>query len=393
MPKSSIDKSVIFLLIIIVAMVAFGVAMAALLRVEPIQKAVDEDRPINIALILEHNGKPLSTQLLMYYPGNARGALLDIPAETGLILRSLNRFDRIDLLYKQSDPVPYVEELASLCATNLDYYLVFTMQGYSDLVDMLDGVSVFMPNRVSGTIDERGFSLPAGSVQLDGGKMALYARYQDSDRPESEGVARRQLLFQALLRRIGERSDYLFQKDVIAQLSSRVRTNLKPLSFQRLLVEFARMDMDRAVIQRLTGTYRNVEGKQLLFPAWDGQLVKDIVKQTLNALLNAEATAVEDKVFTLEILNGTASSGLAQKTADIYESFGYEIVSIGNAASQDIAKTQIQYRFNYEAAASMVANVIRCENIVSGDPELNSSAPADFVIILGRDFDGRYCVN
>jgi polyisoprenyl-teichoic acid--peptidoglycan teichoic acid transferase len=393
MPKSAIDKSVIFLLIIIAAMAAFGVTMASLLRVEPIQKAVDEDRPINIALILEHNGKPLSTQLLMYYPGNARGALLDIPAETGLILRSLNRFDRIDLLYKQADPGPYVSELAALCATNLDYYIVFTMQAYSDLVDMLDGLSIFMPNRVTGTLDERGFSLPAGSVLLDGGKMALYARYQEADRPESEAVARRQLLFQALLRRIGERSDYLFQKDVLAQLSKRVRTNLKPQSFERLLVEFARVDMDRAVIQRLTGTYRSVEGKQLLFPAWDGQLVKDIVKQTLNALLNAEATAVEDKVFTLEILNGTASRGLAQKTADIYESFGYEIVSIGNAASQDIAKTQILYRFNYEAAAAMVANVIRCENIASGDPELNSSAPADFVIILGRDFDGRYCVN
>lgn len=161
----------------------------------------------------------------------------------------------------------------------------------------------------------------------------------------------------------------------------------------RLVAEFARMDLDRVVFQRVTGTYRAVEGVELLFPAWDGQLVKDIVKQTLNALLNAEATAVEDKVFTIEILNGTGQRGLAQRTAEIYASFGYEVVSVGNADRQDLAKTQVLYYLNDEAAASIVAGIIRCSNLDRATFVQTGGARADFVIILGRDFNGRYCVD
>ncbi|TFG84300.1 MAG: LytR family transcriptional regulator [Spirochaetales bacterium] len=393
MARALVDKSIIFLVIIVLSIVVFGAFMANALRVEPIRKAVEEDRPINTALVLEYYGKPLTTQILMYYPGNARGALLDIPSDTGLILRSLNRVDRIDALYRTGDPGPFLDEVSTLAGTNLDHYIVIDMAGFRDLVDIMDGLTIFLPNRIDTIVEDRRAVLPSGSVTLDGEKMGLYALYQDEERLESENVARRQTIFQALLRRVGERSDYILNAKVFEAIAKRMHTDLKPESLKRLLEEFARMDMDRAVLQRLTGTYRNVEGTTLLFPAWDGQLVKDIVKQTLNALLNAEATAVEDKVFTLEILNGTASRGLAQKTAEIFESFGYEVVSVGNASSQDIEKTSVLDRYGEANAAAMVANVIRCGVVQDGAIGVGSSAPADFVIILGKDFNGRYCVD
>jgi len=115
--------------------------------------------------------------------------------------------------------------------------------------------------------------------------------------------------------------------DVYPSISRLFRTNLNEGSLKRLLAEFAKLESDRIVLQRLTGAYRSVEGKQLLFPHYDGELVKDIVKQSLNALLNADATAIADKVFTLEILNGTSVRGLAQKAAEIFQSLDTSCVS------------------------------------------------------------------
>jgi len=319
--------------------------------------------------------------------------LLDIPADTGLILSSVNRVDRIDAVYKPEHPRDYLNEIAGLTGTKIDHYLIMDLDGYSGMVDVLDGVTVFIPNRVDLDLDGQRVILPSGSVVLDGAKARLFALYRDPERSDAEHVEQRQLIVQTLLRRLRERSDYVSKPQVFDALSSQVRSDFGRDSLKRLLQEFARMDTDRVVLQRLTGTYRRVEEQVLLFPAWDGQLAKDIVKQTLNALLNAEATAVEDKVFTLEILNGTASRGLAQKTAEIFESFGYEVLSVANASTTDVAKTSVIDVYDEPEAAARVADVIRCREVATESAEEGSGAPVDFIVVLGQDFDGRYCVD
>jgi len=327
----------------------------------------------------------------MYYPGNARAALLDVPAETGLIIKSLNRVDSIDVLYQKKSPKAYLDEIQRLTGATIDWYLILDEPSLSALVDMLDGFSLFLANRVATVVDGIPVFLPSGFAVLDGRKTLLYASYRDPDVADSELVAKRQSIYQAALRRLGERSSFIMRDDVYPAIQRLFDTNLKPDSLKRLLHEFGRMEADRIVLQRLTGVYRSVEGKMLLFPHYDGELVKDIVKQSLNALLNADSTAIADKVFTIEILNGTSTRGLAQKTAEIYQSFGYEVVSVGNAPSIGIEKTSIVDRYGDRVTATNVANVIRCG--IVAEETIPSVSPADFVIILGSDFNGRNCVD
>ena len=340
---------------------------------------------------IAQNGKPAATEILMYYPANARAAFLDIPSETGLIIKSLNRVDRIDALYDPGSPKAYLEEIQRLTGAIIDWYLILDEPSLSAVADLLDGISVFQPNRISTVVDGAPVALPSGFVVLDGHKTLVYASWQDPEAPDSELVSKRQSFFQAIIKRIGERTSFIMRGDVYPSLRGRFKTNLKDESLRRLLMEFGRLDTDRIVLQRLTGAYRSVEGKLLLFPHYDGELVKDIVKQSLNALLNADATAIADKVFTIEILNGTSIKGLAQKTAEIYQSFGYEVVSVGNAPLADIEKTSVIDRYGDKVSATTVANVIRCK--IVEDEAVPSASPADFVIVLGKDFNGRNCVD
>jgi polyisoprenyl-teichoic acid--peptidoglycan teichoic acid transferase len=392
MPRARLDKSV-FLLALIVGLVAVSLlVLISSLKEDPIESAVRNELMMNIALILERDGKPFATELLMYYPGNARGALLDIPVETGLIIRSLNRVDRIDALYKPESPKAYLDEISRLSDTAIDWYLILDESGLSDTVDLLEGFLVFIPNRVRTIQNEKPLFLPSGSVVLDGRKMLSFLSHIDADRPEAETVARRQAVFTALIKRLGERKDFVFREDVFGAFAKRFRSNLSNESLVHLFGQFARLDIDRIVLQRLTGTVRMVEGVPLLFPHYDGELVRDIVKQTLNALLNAEAIAVSDKVFTIEILNGTSIRGLAQRTAEIFQGFGYEVVSVGNATSTNIETTKVIDRYGDPSAATTLANVIRCREIEPDSDAATSGASADFIIILGSNFNGRHCV-
>ncbi len=391
MKHFTLNKSSIFLILIILFLTACMGILLLRLRADSLDDAIKNDRILNILLVVEKAGKPAATEIFFYYPMNQRGALLDIPAETGLILKSLNRVDRIDALYDPQNPKAYIEEVSRLVGSPLPFHVILRDSNLVELVDLLDGIPFFLPNPVDAQTPYGRVLLPSGSVVLDGSKLSAFSSWSDPEAPELERVERRQRLVQALLKRLGERKEYVLSKTVLPEISRRMITNVDPDALHLLLERLAGLDVDRLVTQRITGTYRSVDGSTLLFPHYDGSLVKDIVKQTLNALVNADSFAVADKVFTIEILNGTTIRGLAGKTAEIFQSFGYEVGSVDNAESQDLARTVIYDRYSNGEAARTIGNVIRCRNVVSGDAGRPESF-ADFTIVLGRDFNGRFCV-
>jgi hypothetical protein len=126
---------------------------------------------------------------------------------------------------------------------------------------------------------------------------------------------------------------------------------------------------------------------------YNGDLLKDIVKQNLNALVAAAEVGEGDRVFTLEILNGTNVKGLAKKAADLYESFGYEILTVKNAEEDTNEKTVIYDHLNNPRVAANIAAVIKStkEEAFTAD-EQDAEATVDFTILLGKDFNGRYCI-
>jgi anionic cell wall polymer biosynthesis LytR-Cps2A-Psr (LCP) family protein len=391
MKRFSIDRSSMFLIAILVVLALSIGGLGFALRSEAAGQTVKTDRILNLAVIIERGGKPASTQLFLFYPTNGRGALLDVPGETGLIIKSLNRVDRIDVLYGRN-PRAYISEIAHLLSTDIPYYIVMDEQGLAAATDLLEGIELFVPTPIDSLGPPR-VLLPSGAVILDGDKAVQFAAYRDPDEGDADAAARRQKLFQSIFRRIGEKSAWLARGDVFPSFKNSLRTNLGAESLKRLLPELAKLDADRLVLQRVTGAYKNVDGKRLLFPHYDGELVRDIVKQTLNALASSLSSSPADKIFTIEILNGTPTKGLAKRAAEIFQSFGYDVVSISNADREDYASTTVIDRFSNAEAAKNIGNVIRCSNLVSrpaGDPVEGTKADADFSIILGKDFNGRY---
>ena len=161
-----------------------------------------------------------------------------------------------------------------------------------------------------------------------------------------------------------------------------------------LLSEITNIDSERLSPQTITGSIRDVDGKQLLFPYYDGQLIKDACKQSMSALV-ASTNMVFDRTYVLEIQNGTTVQGLAKNTAALLQSIGYDVLTTTNADSNNYDKTIIIDHINNSQVASSLGEFIMCENIVvdevqSEDAGLDANLLVDFTIILGKDFDGRY---
>jgi polyisoprenyl-teichoic acid--peptidoglycan teichoic acid transferase len=390
MKRISIDKSSVLLIVILGVLAAMLVFLFVSMRSDAVDKVMKSDRILNVAVIVEKDGKPVSTQLFLFYPSNGRAALLDVPAETGLIIKTLNRVDRIDVLYDKRRPRAYIDEIAGLLDTSIPYWIILDEKGLSKMVDLLEGLEVFVPTPIDLPGPPRA-SLPSGALVVDGDKVSQFAYYKDPNESDSDLIARRQKLFQSLVRRIGEKSDWITRREVFSALKRTVNSNLGDDGLRGLFTELSKIDADRLMLQKVTGIYREVDGKRLLFPHYDGELVQDIVKQTLNALASSSSDSPAEKIFTIEILNGTETKGLAKKAAEIFQSFGYDVISVDNADREDYEKTQVVDHFSNVDAAKGIADVIRCQSTTRLSAASQDAVAADFTILLGKDFNGRYC--
>lgn len=390
-----IDRSIIFLIIILAVLVIAAVSLVLGMKTNPVKESLSGDKILKVLLVLESEGKPLATNIIAYYPGNKRSAMFDIPGETGLILRSLERVDRIDAVYTEKGIHAYRTEIEGLTGISIPFSIEVSLDNFSRLADLLSGLSVFIPSPVDIQDEQGRVLLPSGAVTLDGDKLRTYVTYIDPLDQEGEASSRRQKALLAFFRALNDNFQYAFSDSLFPTIEKSIRANISSVGIRMVLEELSQTDAERLVPQRVTGSLREVDGKLLLFPFYDGQLLKDIIRQTL-AGLTSENAAAQERIYALEILNGTGSHGLARNTSELYQSFGYDVLRIGNAETTETDQTVIIDRIGNQAVAQTVAQVIQCSNIVStsvtdtGDDLYGTEAVVDFTIILGKDFNGRY---
>lgn len=398
--RNAANKSVLFLVLIFIIVVAVAAFIALSLRVDTVDESLKNDSVIKTLVVLEDKKQVLFSDVFIYYPVSKRGALINILGNTGAIFQSLGRVDRIDAIYTEKGIEVFKSEIEKLIAQTIPFYLEMDMNNFGELTDMLGGLKVFVPSPVD-VKNEQGerYLLPSGAVTLDGSKITTYLTYTKSDETESELIDRRQNVMVAFLAALRKNSEYLANQKSFSMYSKKMNSNLKEKDLMKLLTEIANVDSERLIPQAITGARRMVDGKELLFPFYDGQLIKDVVKQAANALVDLEDMSV-NRIYVLEIQNGTTVQGLARNTAALLKSAGYDVLSTVNAEKSDIEKTQIINHIGNEEIAKSLGNFIHCTNIVDEEikPEsaenyenpYETGTNVDFTIILGKDFDGRY---
>jgi anionic cell wall polymer biosynthesis LytR-Cps2A-Psr (LCP) family protein len=402
MKKTKTDASILFLGVIGI-LLAGGIVFAILnLRSDPLEDSIAENRVINTLFIIENQDMPLSSYVLMYYPATGRAAVFDVPGSLGLIIERIDRVDRIDRVYETRRISPFVHEIESLLGVDIPFSIVIDMDRLEKIVDLIEGVEIFIPSPVEIYQDEP-VLFPSGLIRLDGDKARIYASYELPEENRELVNSRRQHFFLGLIKGLGERNDRLHNPQAAKVFRSFLRTAISRKTLERLFDEFAGIDTDRVNIRSVDGDIKRVSGQDLILPHWDGNLIKEMVRQSLGTLVRPVEGSLSERVFTVEILNGTAVNGLANRTAELFRSFGYDVISVNNADRNDYAQSLIIDHSGIEEALRAFAGIIRCQNIsydvLGQEPAeaeiniLNFDYRSDFTLIIGRDFNGRYVTN
>ena len=403
--KTKADASLL-LLVLIVLLLAGGIYFAVrYLRPDPVRDSLAGEAVINTLFVIENADtsrlRPLASYVLMYSPATRRAAVFDIPGSVGQVIQRVNRVDRIDSVYDPRRITPFIQEIERLLGIDISFYVIITLEDLGKITDLIRGVEIFIPS----PIDEYHYGhilFPAGINRLDGDKARVYITYELPEENAELAIFRRQRFFTGFVKRLGEQNEFLKHPHVARVFHSLIRTGSNQRIQARLFDEFANIDVDRISVHSVGGNVREVSGQALIFPHWDGSLIQEIVRQTLASLAQPAENMLGDRIFTVEILNGTTVTGLAGRTAELFRGFGYEIVSIGNADRNDYETTVIIDRTGYQNVVRAFADIIRCTNILYDtpefvDPEIDLGfrffeRRADITLILGRDFNGRHVV-
>ncbi|MFP4617933.1 MAG: LCP family protein [Spirochaetaceae bacterium] len=392
-----LTKTALFIALLVLLLSVAAVLIYLQIRTDAVNSEIQEEKTLNFLIMVGEDNRLEYSEVLMFQSGTGKSALLDIPNNLGTLITSKDRIAPIDSVFDPKEPQGYIDHVEKLIGVEIPYYLYISTEDLIKLVDLLEGVEVFIANPVENHDEER-VLIPSGSVTLDGAKAVTYSLYSEPGNRESDRVSRRQKLLQGIINKMGDMQSYLLSPEVRERAYSLFSTNLSSRAFSSFISGFSVLDSDQFIFQRVLGKEQFVEGTALLFPHYDGNLLEETVEQTRKSLENAEVVSSDLLNLTLEILNGTGTSGLAGRTSRVFDSFGYDVGKVGNASEQDLEKTTVIARNNNLSAAQRVANIIRCKNVITDMENLDEEIveaigtdPVDVTILLGKDFDGRYC--
>jgi anionic cell wall polymer biosynthesis LytR-Cps2A-Psr (LCP) family protein len=386
------DRSILLLVLIVVVIAAAAVFAWLQLRVDQISDALKKKQPIATLFVFSVAEKAQFFEVFFYNPETRKGSLSYIPANLGGVISvgGASKVDGIDALYRRGNSALLRQRIEEVLGTGLSSVIDISIEDAGKLVDLMGGIEVFIANPVDLVVDGRRVLLPSGSVILDGDKARDFLTYADPlESSETERIGRRQKFLQALLKGLGENNAFLSQRGPFKMLRSLVRASLPARALGSFIAEMGKFDSERMVLQRVLGSTRSVDGRELLFPHQEGELLKEAVKQTLAANASSEFVPPESLTIMIEVLNGTTTAGLANRARELFQSYDMEVMAPNNADNDQYTNTVVLDRKGRLDVAKKVADLIRCTRVYSKpDPQMDQAV--DVTVILGKDFDGRY---
>ena len=410
MKLSAEKKGLLFLSLIVLIVVAAVVFIVVSVGTDPASAYFKKGQVIKtLVVIADNDNNVLSTDLLLYHPDSQKSALFNIPGNTGDIWESLDgengkvgRTDRIDAVYHEKGIDAYAKEIDELLfkkgksgSGEIQFILEINLNNLGMLTDLLGGLKVFVPSPVD-YVNEDGerWLLPSGYLTLDGDKIKTYMEYSLPDEDDAEIDDRRQTALVALISAIHEQKDVIKNKKTFKFFSDKFKTNVSPNILYKLLEGISNIntETDRLVPQTLTGSLRTLpaSGKTLLFPLFDGQLIKDVVEQSLQSLETGGSGSYH---YVVEVLNGCGlDRGSSKAIETLRELKNYDFLPPANADNADYEHTLIISHLQMEDtdALNVLANFIQCKYIEHQPESTFGASRSDFTIILGKDWNGRY---
>lgn len=352
---------------------------------------LDPDDPVRSSRSSIGGLRSDTMMVLRVDPGSSRAALLSIPRDLYVPIAGSSGSSKINSAIQRGGPEGLIETIQDYFGIPINHYVQVDFQGFSSVVDALDGVPLYFPHPVRDR--KSGLDVPeAGCVTLDAPNALGFVRsraYQElidgrwrTDGTGDLGRVRRQ---QEFIIRALERA---FERGV-----------RNPVTLDSLIdgaLEAVTVDdtLDGEDIIGLATSFRDFRPSELdLYdlPVVSGsaggasilRLQTRAAEPVLDIFRNIDPTTISPAGVRVEVLNGTGEPGQASAVADDLRDAGFAIAGAGDERQLGSPRTEIRHPPGADAAADLVGRWL-----VNGGTLIEDADVEDVTVVTGADYAG-----
>jgi len=285
-----------------------------------------------------------------------------------------------------------IKTLSSLTGLRIDHYAEVDLLGFFKLSSVVGGVEVNLCEAVQD--DFSGVDLQAGVQTISGEQALAFVRQRHGlPRGDFDRIIRQQTFIAGMIRKMLSDNvllDLGKQRQLVQAAADALTVdqsmNLLGLAQQMQSVTPGSIDFQTVPY---VGTERDDQDRSII------RLEDEDTLHEFFAALSAEpeeaaaptteaVQTVAPADVTVEVYNGSGTSGLAGTAADELTSAGYVVSTTGNADSMDYTTTEIRYASGDEGLAATLATAV--PGAVS--KQVDDATSGSLQLVLGSDFNG-----
>ncbi|WP_029432596.1 LCP family protein [Blastococcus sp. URHD0036] len=360
----------------------------------------------------EDSGLNTDTVMLVHVPADGSGAsFVSFPRDSYVEIPGYG-WDKLNAAYaygyqEVDDSLPeserqaggaqlLVQTIHDLTGLQIDHYAEVDLLGFFELTNVVGGVEV----NLCQAVDDRQWSgafFPAGVQTISGADALKFVRQRHNignTSTDFDRIKRQQVFIAGVLRNMLS-NDVLLnpgrQRELVEAASSALTVD-QGLDLFQLAQQMQAVELDNVVFQTIPyvdADDRDDQGRSII------RLEDEDVLHQFFAQLSAEPEApaeeapappatVDPAVVTVDVLNGSGTSGLARSAAEELTAARFVVAETGNADNSDYSQTVVRHAAGDEALAATVAAQIPGATVEVDDTLTSGTVQ----LILGSDFNG-----
>ncbi|MFZ0371245.1 MAG: LCP family protein [Halobacillus sp.] len=229
------------------------------------KEKVDKKEPINILLLgvdeRENDVGRSDTMIVMTLdPNNNQMQMVSIPRDTRVEIAGDGRTTRINHAYAYGGSDMAVDTVENFLDIDLDYYIKVNMEGLSQLVNAVNGVTV--QNDLA--FSAGGHSFKEGTIELNGEEALAFVRMRKNDPSGDLGRNERQRqVIQGIIDKGASIGVVNKIGDILDVLGNNVNTNMQFEDMRRLAANYRSARQNTSSYQ-MSGEGRMINGMYLM---------------------------------------------------------------------------------------------------------------------------------
>lgn len=359
---------------------------------------VSSDKPTNILImgsdrrdaVPDDPGRSDTMMLLRLDPNTGSISMLSVPRDLWVEIPGYGS-ERINVAYTLQGPKGAIAAFKQLTGLEINHFIDVNFLGFVHIVDYLRGVYVDVDRRYynpPGT-GYAAIDIQPGYQLLKGRPALQFVRFRHDEYGDFGRMIRQQVFLHEVERQARRWQNWTRLPRIVRKVAENTISDMDSIgSTVGLAKTLLTMDTSQVYKAHIVGEATMVDGKSVVVPS------EQEIKQAVNEFLDPQRAPVSvGKItiprdsYTVRVLNGSGTQGMAGQVAADLNSEGFHAVEDGNADAFDYTNSVVFTTDGLKGSAQAVARLLNpCTVRIVG--HLPGTLDG-MTVIVGRDYDGQ----